>query len=240
MSAGISSGGAAFQPRRHPVAAGRSYDLVALPVLDDPGAREAGEPVYIKTRTKCMESAAGWRCDGLRFRRGGDAPGLNAVIRAVVLSAQPRLGVLRHPRRLQRPAGPEDYPAGGVCPAHRPPGRRHHAPGRHDPRHHQPRQPVAVPGATARRLVVEIDRTDELVSAASAAASTRSSPSAATARSRSRSALPQGPARGRRAQDDRQRPRRHRRSPSASTPPSHFATECHRPAAHHGRVPPAG
>jgi hypothetical protein len=36
---------------------------------------------------------------------GGDAPGLNAVIRSVVLAAAARLGVPRHPRRLQRPAG---------------------------------------------------------------------------------------------------------------------------------------
>ena len=72
---------------------------------------------------------------------GGDAPGLNAVIRAVVLAARNEgwevVGIRDGYNGLFLP---EQYPDGGADRAHPRDGARHHAPRRHDPRHHQRRQ----------------------------------------------------------------------------------------------------
>ena len=134
---------------------------------------------------------------------GGDAPGLNAVIRAVVKSAHNHgievrraRGQLRRPHRTEPLAGPH---AQG---RHRHPPRR-----RHDPGHDQPRQPVRVS-----------DRDERTASATTASAASRCSTSwastawsssAATARWPSPTSSPSAASARRRAQDDRQRHRRH-------------------------------
>ena len=67
---------------------------------------------------------------------GGDAPGLNAVIRAVVKAAVHRRHRVHRPRgQLRRPHRPGTLPRADAEGRHRhPPHRRHH------PRHHEPRQ----------------------------------------------------------------------------------------------------
>ena len=70
---------------------------------------------------------------------GGDAPGLNAVIRAVVVAAHRQgwevVGIREGYSGLLEPQGERDL-------VEAPPGGRggHHPPGRHHPRHHQPGQ----------------------------------------------------------------------------------------------------
>ena len=85
---------------------------------------------------------------------GGDAPGLNAVIRAIVLAAAQRgwecFGIRDGYNGLLIP---EDYPDGGLVPLTRKSVAGITHLGRHDPRHHQPRQPDQVPGAAGRRHV---------------------------------------------------------------------------------------
>ena len=91
---------------------------------------------------------------------GGDAPGLNAVIRAAVLSAhQPRLGSARHQARLRRPAGrrrrhPAD--AGSRCAASRTWAARSSA-------RRIAAIPFKFPDAAAGRHAHEVDRSDELI-----------------------------------------------------------------------------
>ena len=93
---------------------------------------------------------------------GGDAPGLNAVIRAAALSAHDRgWKCLRHPARLRRPALLQRRRA-----ARSRRGARDHPPGRHHPRHHQPRQSLPLRhAATTTGEEFECDRSDELVAA---------------------------------------------------------------------------
>ena len=76
---------------------------------------------------------------------GGDAPGLNAVIRAVVLSA--------HHRGWRSYGIQRGYEACSPSTASFRRPSRHHPPGRHHPRHHQPRQslPLRQPGRARPR-----------------------------------------------------------------------------------------
>ena len=71
---------------------------------------------------------------------GGDCPGLNAVIRAAVRTATPRLRLRRsrHPARLRRTPDGLDHTA------HRGVDPRHPAEGRHAAAHHESRQSVRV------------------------------------------------------------------------------------------------
>ena len=70
---------------------------------------------------------------------GGDAPGLNAVIRAVTKTAIFKYGweVLGHHRRVRRPAHADQD-----APAHVLEHPGHPVHGRHHPGHHEPRQPL--------------------------------------------------------------------------------------------------
>ena len=93
---------------------------------------------------------------------GGDAPGLNAVIRAVVLSAHTGAG---RSYGIQR--GYEGLLSfNGVVPLGPARGPRHHPPRRHHPGHHQPRQPVPLrhPRRGGQRAARR-DRSDDLVAA---------------------------------------------------------------------------
>ena len=144
--------------------------------------------------------------------RRGRRPGLNAVIRAAVLSAAAtRVGMRRHPRRLQWPARTRGLPRGRA----RPPDARHRArdrpPGRHDPGHDQPRQPPSLPGRRPRRLDPRGRSRRrgrrEVPGRGDRRADRRRRRRLAGDRARAGRG---GPARRRRAQDDRQRPRRAR------------------------------
>ena len=95
---------------------------------------------------------------------GGDAPGLNAVIRAVTLAGRNRgwdvVGIRDGFNGLMFP---EQYADGGLVSLQPRRRARHRAPRRHDPRHDQPRQPDAFPVEQPDGTYVEVDRTDELV-----------------------------------------------------------------------------
>ena len=78
---------------------------------------------------------------------GGDAPGLNAVIRAVVKAAwNSGIESVGHRRQLRRPAR-----AGSLARADAARRHRHPAARRHDPRHAQHRQSVQLRGDDLRR-----------------------------------------------------------------------------------------
>ena len=154
---------------------------------------------------------------------GGDCPGLNAVIRAVVRKGVQdlRLRVRRLPRRLARPDRGRHLaarPARGRA--------RHPAPRRHDPRlvAHQPvqdrrrrRRDQGQPRPDGLDALVAIGGEDTLGVATRLAEL--------------------GRRRRRRAEDDRQRPQRAPTSRSASTPRS-TRDGGDRPAAHDRGVPP--
>ena len=168
---------------------------------------------------------------------GGDCPGLNAVIRAVVKTAQNEHGweVLGVRNGFEGFLAPRRR---GHLPRRRA-RRRGDAPARrHDPRREQPAATSSPCGATrtaARRVArASRRRSKRLGARALIVVGGEGTQKAALALSR------HGRARRRRAEDDRQRPRRHRRARSASTPPSHVVAEAidrlHTTAESHHRV----
>ena len=94
---------------------------------------------------------------------GGDAPGLNAVIRAATLAARNRgwdvVGIRDGFNGLMYP---DNYPnrVGGADSGF---GARHRAPGRHDHRDDEPGQPDGVPVQLADGTWIEEDRTPYLL-----------------------------------------------------------------------------
>ena len=95
---------------------------------------------------------------------GGDAPGLNAVIRSVVIGAANRgwecYGIREGFNGI---LFPERYPEGGVFRLTRDKVRGIGKPGRHHPGHDQQGQPAGVPDENARRNINKVDRTDEIL-----------------------------------------------------------------------------
>ncbi len=78
---------------------------------------------------------------------GGDAPGLNAVIRAVVKAASNAgIEVDRPRRQLRRPARPVAHACPDAAARH-----RHPPAGGHDPRNDEPGEPVRLPGRRRER-----------------------------------------------------------------------------------------
>ena len=145
--------------RRAGLRPGRGRHAEGGPVADRDGRPAAG------ARREVLDVAPAGRPAMSDVKRigvltgGGDAPGLNAVIRAVVKSALQRGHRVRRARdsfdgliepdrsRLAHPEGRHRHPA------HR----------RHDPRHEQPRRPVRLPGrrrsrgrSTTRRASLEM------------------------------------------------------------------------------------
>jgi len=93
---------------------------------------------------------------------GGDAPGLNAVIRATVSAPPTAAGMCGIRDGFNGILQPENYPKGGVelltrdrCAAS--------PPGRHHPGHHQQGQPFQFPTRMPDGSMEETDRSDELL-----------------------------------------------------------------------------